>query len=184
VQFELVIYRVSGLSPLLQHNPEKLMRQPGGIGRKKIPTPEEEAEQGSYRLPDGQLYIKAKAFRAAILSAAKGKRIGRFSAKSIVAGAVLLENETVPLIDPETDEPLTSFEIHTERVVVQRQGILRSRPMLRKWACDLPLMIDVEVADRVVVLGLLNEAGMRVGVGDYRIERDGIYGRFEAEVKE
>lgn len=169
---------------MLQHNPEKTMGAGGpavGLSKKKIPTPAEEAEAGTYRLPSGQLYIGALAFRSALLNAAKGKRVGKVAAKGIIAGAVMPEGEVCPLEHPETGAEVKDFEIFTCRAVVMQKGIMRSRPRINAWACELGLMVDVEAVDAQVVADLLTEAGTRVGVGDFRPERGGIYGRFTVE---
>lgn len=184
MNLETVTFKVVGLTPLLQHNPEKLMVRGGGIKQKRIPTAEEEAEMGAYRLPSGQLYIKATAFRSAILSAAKGKKVGKFSAKSVLAGAILPLSEVAPLEDPRTGEPVTAYEISVMRAVVQRQGVMRARPLIREWACLVPFHLDTDVVPADPVLELLQEAGARVGVCDYRPETGGFYGRFAAELAE
>lgn len=180
MDLQLVRFKVVGLTALLQHNPEKTMGAPAaaGLSRKKIPTPEEEAENGTYRLPSGQLYVNALAFRSALLSASKGKRVGKMAAKGIVAGAVLPEGEVCPLEHPETGAAIDRFEIHTCRAVVMQKGIMRSRPKIAAWACTLALMVDVDAIDPQVIHDLLAEAGTRIGVGDFRPERGGIYGRF------
>ena len=180
MDLQLVRFRIKGQTALLQHNPEKTMGAggPAALGRKKIPTPAEEAEAGTYRLPSGQLYVGALAFRSALLAASKGKRVGKMAAKGIVAGAVLPEGEFCPLEHPETGEPISTFEIHTCRAVVMQRGIMRSRPKVLPWGCVLALMVDVDAIDRQVIEDLLTEAGTRIGVGDFRPERGGIYGRF------
>jgi hypothetical protein len=159
------------------------MAAPSGgasLSRKKIPTPEEEAENGTYRLPSGQLYIGTLAFRSALLYASKGKRVGKMAAKGIIAGAVMPEGEVCPLVHPETGEAIHKYQVFTCRAVVMQKGIMRSRPRIEPWACTLALQVDIDTIDPDVILSLLQEAGVRAGVGDFRPERGGIYGRFGA----
>ena len=54
---------IAGVTPLLMHNPS-MMRRGATLGKKEIPTPEVEAEQGLYRIEEsGILYLKADQFR-------------------------------------------------------------------------------------------------------------------------
>jgi hypothetical protein len=184
MDMRLVEWQVTGLSPLLQHNPASM----GGgdaeqqIGKKVIPTPEVEAEAGTYRLPSGQLYIPSISFRNALLGACTGKRIGKVAAAGIVAGSVFVPYEQTPLIEPGTGEPITTWEVDVRRAVVMRQGIRRARPRIEKWGCLLTLEVDIDyIANLDILTQLLTQAGALKGVGDYRPEKKGMYGRFTVE---
>lgn len=186
MQIEMVTYRMTGISPLLQNNPEKMVRKTGdSLSKKTLPSVEEEAEKSACRLPSGQLYIRTLAFRAALLGATTGKRLGKMSAKTILSGSVFVAHETAPLIHPTTEEPIHDYEISVLRAVVQRQGIMRARPKIDKWACDVTFEVDRDfLSDNEVLTQLLADAGRLKGVGDYRPEKSGMYGRFEAEIRE
>lgn len=185
MNIEHVTYRITGISPLLQNNPEQMVR--GGeqtLGKKTIPSVEVEAEKAAYRLPSGQLYIKTLAFRAALLGATTGKRLGKMSAKTILSGSVFVAHETAPLFHPTTEEPIHDYEISVMRAVVQRNGIMRARPKIEKWACDVTFEVDRDYIGSLDVLTqVLSDAGRLKGVGDYRPEKSGMYGRFEAEMR-
>lgn len=183
---DIVVYHITGVSSLMMHSPKGMSAAEGpkSIGTKVIPTPEVEAESGAYRLKDGQLYIPTAAFRKAILTAARGRRIGKTSAGMVLGGSVLPAEEEAPLTDPVTNEPLKEYEIDIRRVVLNKQGIRRARPIIRKWACGLPLEVDLEMLPNLEILTeVLNIAGKIVGVLDYRIEKGGIYGRFMAALR-
>jgi hypothetical protein len=83
------VFRITGLNPLLMHNPIGMKRSGGGLGGpKKIPTAGDEAEAGVYRMPNGTLFVPSIAFRSSIVGKGGGAtrmRIGKFSAKA--AGA-------------------------------------------------------------------------------------------------
>lgn len=182
---EVFVYRIQGVSPLLQHNP-KSMQSKGveSLTKKKVYVAEDEAEAGSYRNERGEFYIPTMAFRAAILSASKGRKIGKVAARSVLSGCVFPVEQEAILLVPKTGKPIKSYEIHTGRVVIQRNGVIRCRPLFREWACKLALEIDTEMLPNIdIVSQVLNIAGKIIGVMDWRPERLGIHGRFTATLE-
>lgn len=184
---EIVIFKITGISALLQNNPASMaMSQTEKVGIKKIDSPEEEAAKKVYRDEKGNFYILSDAFRASIIGkggGASGRRIGKRSAISVCSGAIFSVEPRCILVDPETQKPLKKYEIDTRRVVVMGQGILRSRPMFPKWGTRLPFEIDTDFLTKEIVLELLNIAGKICGVGDYRPQKKGSFGRFKAELE-
>lgn len=180
----MATFNITGVSPLLMHNPSGMRRSTETVGRKKIPTPEDEAEASAYRNEAGNLYVQSCAFRAALLSACKGKRIGKRSAMAIMSGAAFAPDEQCELVDPASGDPITTYEIHSARCVIQKASIIRCRAIVRSWSCQLRL--EVETLDVAVdhVQTLLHEAGRTIGVGDFRPEKKGPFGRFRAELIE
>ena len=177
------VVRVSGVTPLLQNNPLSMLA--GGGAKKTIPTPRDEAESKAYRDTAGALVIPTAAFRAAILQAAAGFRINKQSARTILSGSlVLMPADVAPLL--RDDAPITAYEIDTRRAVVQRQGVLRSRPRIpTPWQVLLTLAFDLgddrassHLAYLKVLLEIFENAGRFIGVGDFRPQVRGTFGRF------
>lgn len=184
---KIVVFKITGLSPLLTHNPASMKQSNSGkLGQKNIPTREEEAAAGCYKNEDGTFYIPSESFRQSIVGAgggASGRRIGKKSASSIVCAGVFTTEVSCTLLSIDTDKPIKKYEIHTCRAVVQRQGVLRSRPMFKDWGCKLPLEIDEDFITPEIVLELLNISGKIAGVGDFRPQRKGTFGRYKAEIE-
>lgn len=171
--------RLKGLSPFLMHNPSGMARG-AELGRKVIPTPEDEAKASRYLLPDGNFYVKAIAVRNSILSGAKGYRVRKMRASDIIAGALLIINQEFPLLRDDAPINGENYSVDTQRAVVQRQGILRSRARIElPWEIDCLFEYDSDLVDLSVIKQVANNAGKVVGVGDYRIEKKGCYGRYE-----
>ena len=65
----MALFRVVfiGISPLMTHNPASMQTQRRGKG-KEIPSPEVEAEAGTYRLEDGSCGIPGIAFRCQVFA--------------------------------------------------------------------------------------------------------------------
>ena len=180
---EVYKYRIEGVSSLLMHSPQAMMEsRPAGTSTKQIPSAEEEAEKGAYRNEDGTLYLPSAAFKASLMHGAGGRRIGKTAARTVLAGAVFTTSPKTHLIDPESGERLRDYRVHVARVVVQRSSIMRARPEIERWGCVLELEVDLEFIQAFVVEELLNIAGRISGVGDFRPERRGPHGRYQAQL--
>jgi hypothetical protein len=55
---------------------------------------------------------------------------------------------------------------------------MRSRPCFKDWALEFQLDIEEEEIDPSVIKEVLDYAGKRVGIGDFRPEKGGSFGRF------
>lgn len=82
-----------------------------------------------------------------------------------------------------TVEELGKRAQFTVGVVVQRNRILRTRAKFDEWSCAFTLDCDDELVDKDQLEAWLDIAGRRIGLGDWRPEKSGTYGRFEAEVQ-
>jgi hypothetical protein len=60
--------------------------------------------------------------------------------------------------------------------------IVRTRPVFRSWAFEVPFTLDTEVLDLADLERILAVAGQVVGLGDWRPEKSGRRGRFTAVV--
>lgn len=179
--------KITGISSFLMHSP-RAMTSPGddpkkSIKTKKILPPKDEAESYTDRLPDGQLYCPSIGFRVGIIRrAAKGRRVGKLAATTVIPGALFLTVERCPFVHPETNAPISEYEVDIRRAVVQRQGIRRARPLIREWSCVVEYEYDLDFITGGVVVELQNIAGKIAGVGDYRPEKGGSFGRYYVEV--
>ena len=62
---------------------------------------------------------------------------------------------------------------------VQQTMDLRYRPEFPEWSATLNIEYDDDNITSDAIASLLYRAGMSVGVGDWRPERNGDFGRFE-----
>lgn len=188
---ELHTWTIIGMSPLLQNNPAGTMKSGTGdtvSAGKKVYDDKEEAEVRVYRCEDGAPMHPTAAFRSGLLNAAKGRKIDKTSARTVVAGAVFPTEIESRLID-EKGKPLKAYTIHKCRCVVGKSGILRCRPSWSPWRLVLALDIDTDFIPRIgLVTDLLNVAGRIIGIGDYRPDTSngksgvGTFGRYRAEL--
>lgn len=136
---------------------------------------EDNIESYVYRNEDGQLCLPGEYLRQSVIHAAKFRqdpRSPRKSAMDLFKAGVVAMTDLAPLGVSEWD-----YE-HRARVQVQRNGVTRVRPAMRKgWRCEVALLVLVpEYIDSVLLRDVLQDAGRLVGVGDFRPT----YGRFAA----
>lgn len=191
---QIVRFKVTGVGAILMNNPAS-MRGGADIpqrGGKKIPAPYDEAKSKLYIVPGGdQLYAPSDAFRESSLIASKDirdpTRKGRQSMLNRFSASVFLCTEHCPLYRAsDNGAPITNnddeWEIDTRRAIVQKQGVLRSRPKISDWACPVEFEYDEETIDPNLILAIMQQAGKFPGVLDYRVGRKGPFGRFTAEL--
>lgn len=83
-----------------------------------------------------------------------------------------------PLLDPETNKPIEEWTIDTRRVVIRKNSIQRSRPLVEHWATEPRFLLDVDAVPTEIFAQIVGYGGARVGVCDFRPEKGGQFGRF------
>ncbi len=121
--------------------------------------------------------IPATAIRATIESGARKRKQG----PQVRGGLLVLST----VFDYDTEKYGTSIgELgrstqYTVPVVVQRSRILRTRAKFdTPWSCTFEVVVDDEQIDQDHLLEWLDIAGRQVGLGDWRPEKSGMFGRF------
>lgn len=187
---EIYMARIEGVSALLQHRfseeSEAAVSSSTRTVKRREETPREAAERVAYRYPDGTLYLPGAAIARLLREAGANHKMkgSRRSVKYLVPGAVIVPDETLALIDPETDTPAGDFEVDSRPVVIPatKGRVMRHRPRLDAWATEFTLEVDDEMLDGAFVHQLLTEGGRKLGLGDFRPERGGPFGRFHVTV--
>lgn len=169
---------IEGITPLLTHNPESMGTGTEAKRGSRVPEAEAEAEAGCYRNEDGVCCIKGDAPRGALLAAGgawKGKN--RTTMKSVLAHVVVVE-QLLPLYR-KSGEPIRDYVIDARRAIVQRQGIIRRRPRFDEWRTSFTVEFDpVLIRDPKMIVDIAADAGNRIGVCDFRPQKNGPFGRF------
>jgi len=161
---------IEGISALLMH---AFRPQPAGFEKQ---SPEEQAELSAYRMADtNELYVPGINLQRTLVSAAtfsKGK--GRSSLQKVVAACVIVSPEYCGL-------GTTQYNIDSRPVVnpVTKGRIIRHRPRLDHWTLKFEIEYDPTLMTAVQLRQVVDDAGSRVGLGDFRPERKGPFGRFQ-----
>jgi hypothetical protein len=173
--------RVASIFGILCHNPVSMLDpQPVAAGKKKrVYDPVEEAAAACYVLQDGSYGFPGIGFRNSMLEAAKAFKIPRSRASMAgILGHIMVEPDLVPLLDW-NGKPLRSYEIDRRRVVIKGNGVIHSRPFFPQWSAQFEIVYDPQLVPSTdIFFEIANDAGARVGVGDYRPQKKGWFGRF------
>lgn len=121
----------------------------------------------------------ASAFRANIEAAARKLRQGSQVREGLIV-------EEVEVFDYDRALGTTGAELarnaqFTVGVRVGQSRVLRTRARFDRWAATFRVDTDPELVDREQLLVWLDIGGRRLGVGDWRPQKSGPYGRFEVE---
>ena len=123
--------------------------------------------------------LPAAAFRKNIESAARKLRQG----PQVREGLIVEEVEEFDYdrsLGTTPDELARSVQF-TVGVGIGRGRVLRTRARFDQWAATFRVDVDPELVDREQLLVWLDIGGRRLGVGNWRPEKSGQFGRFEVE---
>ena len=181
------IVRINGISPMLQHRPteEGLGGDGNGTRRVKLDTtitPREVAAKAVYQAKDGSFYFPSGAIARLLREAGSNhkQRGNRKSMKYVIPGAVFQTAEAIPLLT-ELGQPIMDFDIDSRPVTIPstKGVVMRHRARFERWAAQFTLEIDDATIPPEFILQLLTEGGRAIGIGDFRPERGGPFGRFQ-----
>jgi len=173
--------QISGDS-LLMNNPACMLEEEKSKGTVKKTTKKgkdykTEAKDRLYALPNGELYVPATWIYGAMVNASAYKKVGKYSLRPILAGAVRVFPVKIGL-------GTKKYEIDVRTVVVNKgkARIPRARPMVEDWVCNFEITYDeTMIEDDEIIRGVLEESGKRVGIGDFRPQKMGPFGTFEID---
>ena len=169
---------LEGTSPLLmnRYNVERELKRMKGIRNlNKVYDSEVEAEQSAYWTTSGkkELCIPANCLYTALLGASSFHKIGKRSAKGILAGSIRIKPDEIKL-------GTAVYEIDTRPVVIARQRVLKSRAKLSEWKATFEIAYNEKlITTTTVIKDILEEAGERVGLLDFRPQKGGWFGTFK-----
>jgi len=173
-QFKVTI---QGISPLLMNKPSALI---GDISKDKKPfknEAEKEASDRLYQNPKGELYQPATHIYGALIEAGKHKRVvgkGKSTYSKIVGYAV----EIRPFEIIHKKQEWETFSILAVNPNTKGRNLLH-RPVLKEWELDFEVVFDESEIAPSIMKELLDIAGKVAGIGDWRPQKKGPYGKFQ-----
>lgn len=184
---KLIKVHIRGQSPLICHafsqkaRQKMLDAQQGKRSMKDIRDPMTEFEESLYWIqkPDGELVngFPAAAFKHATVGAARfyGKAIPMTQVRQFLfIHGVITEADAQALVELE-GEP----QMREDTVTVGQGTDLRYRGAFNDWAATLHVEYVASQLDDVAVTSLIDAGGWGVGVGDWRPQKNGDFGRYE-----
>lgn len=153
---------------LLMNSPKSMLLEGEVLTSKtKKRDPKIEAEKVAYRMKSGELYIPNTAIKGTMLNASKGKKAklgtSKYVLRPFIASGVRIEPEEITL-------GTKKYEIDRRTVVIQRNRVVKCRPLIRNWKAKFTVVYDEEVLPEgaTITIDLLKEAGKRIGICDFR----------------
>lgn len=146
--------------------------------KKDYGTPRQQAEQTAYFDDKTKnLWIPSAWITGTIQAIASDYKLPgtRKSFKSVSGGCVIPGEEKIYFVEK---YKVKDLEIDSRPVVIQRARIMRHRARLESWTLKFTLEIDDSIIPTKDVHQVLSDAGKRSGLGDYRPQKGGPFGRF------
>lgn len=185
LQIAALTVTIIGDTPLIVHRwSEKAKKQmldkqmKKASAGKEAKDPEKDFRESLYVLGDGQYGFPIIGFKASAVTACTS--IGSMT-KVAARQAFHMEGEfaTINGCEPTMREDMVRVGMGTADI--------RYRGEFRDWWTQLDVRYNANVLSAEQILNLLQTAGFAVGVGEWRPEKDGQFGRFhvasEAEMK-
>ena len=187
---------IRGTSPIIMHNgaagldtrsPANLEK--AGIAKKRgsnrteaddLRLRELETQTAFWLNSAGTPEVPAAALRACIETGARKVKQGPQVREGLVIESVDAFHYDFEKLGT-TVEQLSKTTQFTVGVVVQRSRILRTRAKFDAWGVTFTIEVDPELCDKEQLLNWIDIAGRRIGLGDWRPEKSGHYGRFGVE---
>jgi hypothetical protein len=183
-----------GTRPLLTNRmtPEELQRlhdktkAPKSAGR---PSPEDVAASKVYTA-NGQPCLPVENLMSCLIEAGKfirldGKRQLSTSDSTILPGLLTIEDEILPLLKYDDAKDPTTWGIATWQYDMRQgrnpnggEAVCIIRPRFDRWAVRMTVQMDTDSLAEDQFRQLFDHAGRRIGIGDFRPERKGIFGQF------
>ena len=183
----------TGISPLLMHSDRasdplsKEAQWLSEISGKRNKTEAEIVELARrefhcslYLEPSGRPTIPIDNVHSCLYAAAKRRKEGPLFSGSFTVSSVRFDYEGPD--DPDALWEQQEKFVDRRSVKVGTSRVIRTRAIFHKWLLSVTAERDPEVADLFNIRQWAEIAGSRIGLGDYRPQRGGLFGRFEARI--
>lgn len=168
---------IAGDSPLIVHAWSQKARQmmldkQMGRGKqaKEFKDPDRDYEDSRYRLPDGRDGFPSVGVKACAIRGAKA--LGMVMADS--RAAFHIEGELVVIEgEPRKREDMVRVGMGTADI--------RYRAEYPEWSIVLPVTYNSRTVSIEQIVAMFDAGGFGTGIGEWRPEKDGQYGRFHVE---
>lgn len=179
---------IKGITPLLMNrmSPEQLLALHTGEKKKfKVrPQPRDEAKSRAYLTEDGMPYLPTENFMACLITAGMyirldGKRQMSTRQSTLLPGFLTIENPYLPLTGLNDIAATWEVDMRQGRNPNGGEAVCIIRPRFDQWSFSASLLIDIDSIAEDMIRELIDMAGSRVGLGDFRPQRRGVYGKFK-----
>lgn len=197
--FEVFEIPIKSVTPLLMHKVSKRTldkieeRQKGAGGttkKRELRDPFREAWESAYHATqeqedtighkEGNVYLfPIMAFKRACIEVAKDmKATKKFSGEFVKRNMQFYGDHDINFAKIKSDPPIV------QRDYVKLGGAtkvidLRYRMRFDNWSAKIKIKVIKGVVSQDEIMEIINAAGQNVGIGDWRVNKCGVYGSFE-----
>jgi hypothetical protein len=170
---------IEGVTPLLMNRPSQLdIGEKSKDSKRETQTPQQIAETKLYKNSEGKIYIPSTWFQGCIVEAGKQKKMmGKGSSKATYSKVAGSSVEINPF-EIDLDSKWKVFSILAVNPTTKGKNVLH-RPQFDKWKVNFEVTFDEEAIETNVMKELFDIAGRNVGVGDWRPNKRGRFGKFQ-----
>ncbi|MBQ9407431.1 MAG: hypothetical protein IJU37_11935 [Desulfovibrio sp.] len=173
---------IQGVTPILmnrftEENELKISSGSSAVQIGHKGTPREQASKKTYSDNEGNLYIPGTNIFACIIEAGKFHKVGKTKVTTKKSSLIPAGMAVTEIVCPLNTK---DFEVDSRSVVIPATGgrIVAHRPRLDKWQLSFTLAVDESMFAPDLVRQIVDDAGCKVGLGDFRPNRKGPFGKF------
>lgn len=190
----IVEVELRGTSPLLMNKMDEStleglrtkVKKPKAANVGTTATPREDAERKVYVSDEGP-YLPGQNVMACLIAAGQhvrldGKRQISTAKSTVLPGLMTLLTSAPLLKEPDTDKAAEwEADVMQGRNPNGGEAVAICRPRFDSWCCTMLIDIAETEVGEMTIRELIDKAGRRVGLGDFRPQRKGIFGQFVVE---
>jgi hypothetical protein len=179
-----ILVRIEGVTPLICNRFTDAAAEKATNGTRSSAsaadrgTPQEIAESKLYVGANGLPMIPQPNLLRSLVDGGRFHKIGKAqvttAASSMLYACADILAAEIPL---EHKQP---WRVDTRAVVIPatKGRVLTHRPMFDDWALEFTVSLDTEIVGPKLFRQIVDDAGKRIGLGDFRPARKGPYGRY------
>lgn len=180
-----ITIRIDGVSPMLMHaftDEAQLAATNGSRGSSAAidrGTEWEQARAHLYTAPDGETVIIPQPNLASCIM--EGGRFHKAGKKQITTAKTSLLPACVFYDDEYFELDHDGWSVDTRAVRIPSTGgrIQRYRPIFHRWGFEFSVQLDTKELSERLFRQIVDDAGNKVGLGDFRPATKGPFGRFK-----
>ena len=167
---------IKGITPLLMNKPEEYGFDEQWVEKQASTDWEKEALKKIYKDAEGTIYQPSEHIIKVLIDAGKKlkmKGAGKATYSKIFGSMVQVEPNAIPHLNPK-------FDIHKSLVVIPstKGRVMRYRPKFDKWGLKFSVLFEDEIKPEIIKEAL-EIGGKYSGLGDWRPEKKGRFGKFQ-----
>lgn len=181
---KMVHVEITGKTPLLMHrfSDADAMKATEGSGSvistSNGKTPRECAEGALYLDENGKVGIPQPNLFRAFIDAGKFFKSGKSKITTLKSSLIPSALELNGVFYPIQHEEDWTVDTRPVRIPATGGRILRHRPCFNDWKLSFDLAFDPKIMEEKLVRDIVDAAGSRIGLGDFRPDCKGPFGKF------